>query len=234
VKIYDGLYDLYHQKGWDDPHVVFGIADHCPYEPDRIYYDIMRIRTFNIEQSEVDEKLMKYKETWNKRIGALAKKKLIKKQNKAYLNYLKFMDQLVKLSILKKTLDEIYNSPRDKKLDYISINVYEPFMVAKVDPLEGQPNWWEFTADGDIYSTFIRAHNDYNPNLPIYMGEHSLAYRQPKVCKPEPRPYGWTRERYLKTYLSELIKCILEGIPIKKFLYWGLRMIMNGIATNLD
>jgi 6-phospho-beta-galactosidase len=222
VKIYDGLYDLYNQKGWDDPNIGFGIADHCPYELDRLYYDLMRVRTFNIEQSEVDEKLMKYKETWNKRIGKLAQKKLTKNQYEAYLNYLKFMDQLFKPSSLKKTLNEIYNSPRDKKLDYISINVYEPFMVAKVDPLEGQPSWWEFAADSDIYGTFIRAHNDYNKDLSIYMGEHTLAYKQPKGGKAEPRPDGWTRERYLKTYLSELIKCIAEGIPVKEFLYWGL------------
>lgn len=222
VKIYDGLYDLYEEKEWDDPHVGFGIADHCPYELDRMYYDIMRVRTFNIEQSEVDQKLMKYKETWNKRIGLLGKKKLTKNQYERYLKYIEFLEQIVKPSFLKKTLNQIYNSPRKKKMDYISINVYEPFMVAKVDPLEGQPNWWEFTADGEIYGTFIRAHNDYNTGLPIYMGEHSLAYKQPKGGKPEPRPDGWTRERYLKTYLSELVNCIAEGIPIKEFLYWGL------------
>jgi 6-phospho-beta-galactosidase len=223
VKIYDGLYKLYNDNGWSDPHVGFGIADHCPYELDKIYYDLMRIRTYKIEKSEVDEKLALYKDTWNKRIEQLARKKLKKTQYEAYLNFNKLMEQMFKPSLLKKTLDAIYESPHEKKMDYISINVYEPFMVAKADvAADGQPKWWEFSADGEIYSTFIRAHNDYNSDLPIYMGEHSLAYRQPKGGKAEPRPDGWTRERYLKTYLLELITCINDGIPVKEFLYWGL------------
>ena len=76
--------------------------------------------------------------------------------------------------------------------------------------------------DKDIYSTFIRAYNDFNIDLPIYMGENSIAYRQPIGGKAEPRPDGWTRERYFKTYLPEMIKCMKEGIPIKGYLYWSL------------
>jgi beta-glucosidase/6-phospho-beta-glucosidase/beta-galactosidase len=37
-----------------------------------------------------------------------------------------------------------------------------------------------------------------------------------------PRPDGWTRERYLKTYLMEMVRCMKEGVPIKGYLYWTL------------
>lgn len=76
--------------------------------------------------------------------------------------------------------------------------------------------------DGEIYRTFILAKNDRNEGLPIYMGENSLANLQPIDGPAEPRPDGWTRERYLKTYLMEMVRCMKEGVPVGGYLYWTL------------
>ncbi len=54
------------------------------------------------------------------------------------------------------------------------------------------------------------------------MGENSSANLQPIGEAAEPRPDGWTRERYLKTYLMEMVRCMKEGVPIKGYLYWTL------------
>lgn len=37
-----------------------------------------------------------------------------------------------------------------------------------------------------------------------------------------PRPDGWNRERYFKTYFMEMIRCMKEGMPIRGYLYWSL------------
>jgi beta-glucosidase/6-phospho-beta-glucosidase/beta-galactosidase len=75
---------------------------------------------------------------------------------------------------------------------------------------------------GDIYRTMILAYNEGNLDLPMFMGENSIAYAQPVGEKACPRPDGWNRERYLKTYLMEVARCIAEGIPIRGYLYWSL------------
>jgi len=54
------------------------------------------------------------------------------------------------------------------------------------------------------------------------MGENGCANLQPIGEAPIPRKDGWTRERYLKTYLMEMIRCMKEGVPIKGYLYWSL------------
>jgi beta-glucosidase/6-phospho-beta-glucosidase/beta-galactosidase len=54
------------------------------------------------------------------------------------------------------------------------------------------------------------------------MGENSLGNLQPTGEAAQPRPDGWTRERYLKTYLMEMVRCMKEGVPIQGYLYWTL------------
>ena len=123
-----------------------------------------------------------------------------------------------------KTLDALYASPRAKKLDYLSLNVYEPFGGPRRDPRDtdrGIP-WDTYMMDGEVYRTFILAKNDFNADLPVYMGENSCANFQPIGEAAIPRPDGWTRERYLKTYLMEMIRCMKEGVPIRGYLYWTL------------
>ena len=76
--------------------------------------------------------------------------------------------------------------------------------------------------DGEVYRTYTLATNDGNTDLPVYMGENSCANLQHMGGKAKPRPDGWTRERFLKTYLMEMIRCMKEGVPIKGYLYWTL------------
>ena len=76
--------------------------------------------------------------------------------------------------------------------------------------------------DGEVYRTFIHAKNDDNGGLPLYMGENSIGHLQTRDGPAQPRPDGWTRERYLKTYLMEMVRCMKEGVPIQGYLYWTL------------
>jgi beta-glucosidase/6-phospho-beta-glucosidase/beta-galactosidase len=76
--------------------------------------------------------------------------------------------------------------------------------------------------DGEVYRTFILATNDGNDDLPVIMGENSCANLQDIDGPAQPRPDGWTRERYLKTYLMEMVRCMKEGVPIEGYLYWTL------------
>ena len=80
-----------------------------------------------------------------------------------------------------KTLDALYASPRAKKLDYLSLNVYEPFGGPRRDPgdTDRRIPWERYMMDGEVYRTFILATNDFNTDLPVYMGENSCANIQP-------------------------------------------------------
>ena len=226
IKAYDGLYDLFEKRGWGRPHVGYTLGSQAPYEIDRMMSDVFRLRTRGVPREGVESAMAGYKQAWLARIDDLAHSQL---SDAGYDRYTKKNDAFattlppVKLT---KTLDALYASPRDKKLDYLSLNVYDPLGGARSDPdrprVPGDINWDDFAMDGEVYRTYILATNDGNSDLPLYMGENSCANLEVIGGPAKPRPDGWTRERYLKTYLMEMIRSMKEGVPIKGYLYWSL------------
>jgi hypothetical protein len=157
------------------------------------------------------------------RIVPLAASKLTDEERATWEEKCVIADGGRKPSDYSRTLDAIYASSRARKLDNISCNIYEPFaMIRGSHRKSGLVDFWEFTVDTDIYGTFIRAYNDGNTDLPVYMGENGLISRQPIGSPAEPRPDGQTRETYLKSYFMEMIRCMKDGIPIRGYLFWSL------------
>ena len=223
IRIYDGLHDLFARKGWPTPRVGFGTASAIEYEHDRLFLDIARLRSSGVRRERTGEWLARQREAWDTRMDALARAKLTDEQYAAYRQQRQLAAAAIRPEMLTKTLEALYASDRDEKLDYLSVNVYEPLGPAKSegDPRK-RPKWWEFDVDTDVYHTFIHAYNDGNTGLPLYLGENSLALRQAPGAPAQPRADGWNRERYLKAYLMVAVRALAEGVPIHGYLYWSL------------
>jgi len=204
--------------------VGYTIASLCQYEFDKQLDDVLRLRTWGVPREDAAAKLAECRATWRARVDDLARSQLIDEEFDRYLASVGSTAENVPGAGLKKTLDAVYASPRERKLDYLSLNVYEPFGAARLgrERDDGQIPWDVYMMDGEIYRTFILAKHDFNTDLPIYMGENSCANFQAVGEPAIPRPDGWTRERYLKTYLMEMIRCMKEGVPIEGYLYWTL------------
>lgn len=223
VRTYDGIKHLYAENGWGQSLVGFGSATQAPYELEKVILDLVRVRSEGVARSGVSAYLAQGRARWTSRLGGLARRQLTDEQ------FLAFDDELVVVRAAvdplrwTKTLDALYASPNTEKLDYISANIYEPFRTGRsAGDAANAPRWWEFAIDGDIYRSLILAYNDGNRSLPIFMGENSIAYEQPADGAAVSRSDGWNRERYLKTYLMEIVRCIAEGVPIRGYLYWSL------------
>lgn len=223
VRVYDGLKNLYETNAWGQTQIGFGSATQAPYELDKLLLDLVRVRTERVERSEVRGYLARRRASWTGRLSDLASRQLTDAQFLAFDDELSVVRSAIHPAEWTKTLDALYTSARRDKIDYISANIYEPFRTGRAAGDESRaPRWWEFAVDGDIYRTLILAYNDGNRGLPIFMGENSIAYEQAIGASAVNRPDGWNRERYLKTYLMEIVRCIAEGVPIKGYLYWSL------------
>jgi beta-glucosidase/6-phospho-beta-glucosidase/beta-galactosidase len=223
VPIYDRLHDLYERHGWGELEVGFGVASLFAYELDKLMYDLVRLRQLGVQRGDADEDLARRKDAWMARLAPLARSKLTDRQFATWEGMVGAVGWDALASTFTKTLDALYASPRERKLDYVSCNIYEPFSPIKgADRPGGAIEWWEYAADTEIYGTYTRAYNDGNPDLPVYMGENGLMCRQPIGAKAEPRPDGWNRERYFKSYFMEMIKCMKEGVPIQGYLFWSI------------
>lgn len=224
VKAYDGLHDLFDRRGWGEPHVGFTIASLCPYEWDKQLDDLLRLRTWGVAREEAAKRIAICRAAWRARVDDLAASQLTDEQYERYLALTEMTAKALPPEGFTKTLDALYASTRPAKLDYLSLNVYEPFGGPKRDPAntDRRVPWEHYMMDGEVYRTFILATNDFNADLPVYMGENSSANQQEVGGPAQPRPDGWTRERYLKTYLMEMVRCMKEGVPIRGYLYWTL------------
>ena len=225
VRVYDGLYDLFERRGWGAPHIGYTLGSQAPYEIDRQMSDILRLRTRDVPRDAVPEAVAGYRDRWVSRVDDLARSQLSDAQFGRYQERVAAFAAALPPASLTRTLDAVYASSRAKKLDYLSLNVYHPLGFALDEPASGSAydiRWDEFVMDADVYRTFILATNDGNTDLPLYLGENSCANLQPVGEPARPRPDGWTRERFLKTYLMEMVRCMKEGVPIKGYLYWSL------------
>jgi beta-glucosidase/6-phospho-beta-glucosidase/beta-galactosidase len=226
VVIYDGLVDLFERRGWGTPHLGYTLGSQAPYELDRQMSDVFRLRTWGVPRERVAEAIRGCRDRWVARIDDLARSQLTEAQLDRYHARNELMASALPATGLTRTLDALYASPRARKLDYLSLNVYDPLGAARREPrrpgAKAELHWDECAVDPEIYRTYILATNDGNTDLPVYMGENSLANLQEIGGPAKPRPDGWTRERYLKTYLMEMIRCMKEGVPIEGYLYWSL------------
>ncbi|HEY7042524.1 MAG TPA: family 1 glycosylhydrolase [Nocardioidaceae bacterium] len=224
VKAYDGIHDLFARRAWGAPHVGYTLASLCAYEYDKQLDDLLRLRAWGVDRRDVGPRLRECRTRWRHRIDGLARSQLTDEQLERYERMVDRTAVELPPEGFNKTIDAVYSSPRARKLDYLSLNVYEPFGAPRRDPgeTERRVKWERYMMDGDVYRTFILAKNDFNDGLPIYMGENSCANLQAADGPATPRPDGWTRERYLKTYLMEMVRCMKEGVPVKGYLYWTL------------
>jgi len=224
IKAYDGIHDLFEARGWGTPHVGYTIASLCQYEFDKQMDDLLRLRSWGVARQDAVARIAECREAWRTRVDDLARSQLTDEEFERYLEAIEMTAANVRPEGFTKTLDALYASHREKKLDYLSLNVYEPFGAARLGQrrADGGVPWDVYTMDGEVYRTFILAKQDLNTDLPVYMGENSCANFQPVGEPAIPRPDGWTRERYLKTYLMEMIRCMKEGVPIEGYLYWTL------------
>ena len=102
VKAYDGIYDLYENRGWGSPDIFYNSASTATYESDKQIMDIMRLRTFGIERSDIQEKFTEFREAWYKRIDAVAGKVLTKEEFEGHETLKGMAKQLIKPNRLKK------------------------------------------------------------------------------------------------------------------------------------
>jgi hypothetical protein len=177
-----------------------------------------------VPREQAAAKIAECRAAWRARVDDLARSQLTDEQFDRYLATVESSAETLPAAGFTKTLDAVYASPRASKLDYLSLNVYEPFGGPRRDPddTDHRIKWERYMLDGEVYRTFIHATNEGNDDLPVIMGENSCANLQDIDGPAQPRPDGWTRERYLKTYLMEMVRCMKEGVPIQGYLYWTL------------
>jgi beta-glucosidase len=235
IRLYNSIHDLYEQNNWRTPHVGFNTVANSLYEYDKGLYDLCRARECNVLPHQLVDYFNESRRDFYQYYDRIADRRLgIDTPERQFFEGRK-QDSYHSYNPLKmrRALESLYTAKRPQNMDYVGINIYEPFLAsldyqpkpgAKITVAEpfGRPPWWEWVNERQTYEDHIEIYGRDTHSLPIYILEASIGHKQEKFGLPEPRHDGLTRIQYLKETLGEVIRGIQKGFPIQGYIYWTL------------
>ncbi|MGC9325521.1 MAG: family 1 glycosylhydrolase, partial [Desulfomonilia bacterium] len=233
VLLYDRIHDLYEQQGWPRPIVTFNTFSTAIYEFDRAFFDLVRAPSSGVDRRSLKDYLAMHRRNWNQKFDELSLSRWgrFSYSRRHFKNYRFVCSLLFDPLNMKRTIEALYASSRKEKLDAIALDIYDPFVIGAPyfrvprpgthDPIF-RPQWWDWHHDPEHFSTVLRAHNDSNFGLPLYILETTLAHRQKYRGSAIPRRDSQGRGEFLRWSIQEVLKAIHENIPVMAYCYWSL------------
>ncbi len=235
IRLYNAIHDLYAAQGWRRPQVGFNTVANSLYEFDKALVDLCRARERGVAREALGEYFaarravfyQTYDAIADRRFGAGSPERRYFETRKAESH-----DGYHPLR-MTRALDALYAADRSATMDYVAINIYEPFLsstaytppagrpITVAEPA-GRPPWWEWVNERQTYGDHIALYGREADGLPLYILEASIGHRQEKFGPPEPRPDGLTRIQYLKETLGEVLVGLQRGFPLRGYIYWTL------------
>lgn len=235
IKLYDYIHDLYDKEGWSKPLCGFNLPSNCYYEHDKGQVDLCLARRLKIKKENLEYYFDKNRLDFYNNFAQIADRRFGTDTDKrSYFEESK-NSSMKNFNLLgfKKAIEALYASDRDEKLDYIAVDIYDLMLPAQEydkgpeferTPYEPahRPGWWDWCLEKNAVEDYLELYGRCNLGLPMYMIENSVGHLQEKYKSPIPRRDGLTRPQYLRETLSEAIRAIQKGYPIKGYLYWSL------------
>jgi beta-glucosidase len=235
VKLYDLIHDLYEREGWRTPHVGFNTVANSLYEFDKGLYDLCRAREHGVAREDLENYFREQREDFYSYYDHIADRRLGKDSGQREFFEQRKLESATTYSPLNmhRAIEALYAAKRERNMDYVAINIYEPFLSSTQFALPegqtptiaepaGRPAWWEWVNERKTYEDHIEVYGRDTLGLPLYILEASIGHEQEKFGTPKPRPDGLTRIQYLKETLGEVIRGIQKGFPIQGYIYWTL------------
>jgi len=235
VRAYNAIHDVYEEMGWNRPQVSFNNYCMCFYPLDKANFDLVRAPSRGIPRSGLEVHIKARKEDWDRRFRGLAEERWGRYSFQTL--YYRFINAVYgRLSDplgSKRAIDAIYASPRTELVDYLGLDIYDPFTAAYApklptprrikdrEPLLHTP-LWENHYDAREFGGVIRGYAEDAGALPIYILENGMCHRQAKGGTAVPRSDGLTRDTFLENMLGEIAACIEDGVPVQAYSFWSL------------
>lgn len=231
-RAYDAVHEVYKNNGWEEPMVSYNTIHLSLYHTDKVMTDLLNARVNGVPRKEIGSYLKQGKALWDEEI---AKSPEIVKPNPLLVRLEKLIDGVTEKVIgpdtFPKGIQALYSSPNEKKLDYLGVDFYDPFLRNMIalpsskDISEKRFNFnselWEQILNPRAFYHFLKAETFNCETLPIYILESGMCYRVHENTF-EPRYDGATIDNFLQCYIFEVMKAMKDGLPIKSYFYWTM------------
>ncbi len=231
-RAYDILHGVYRDHGWDEPQVSCNTTQQSIYYLEKVMVDLLNARINGIEKGELSEYLKEGKKKWDEEISkceharkapvlTVFMEKVLEKGTEFFFD----------LSDFENGIKAVYSSPEPKKLDFLSVDFYDPFFRNAVrlpsieDIKERRANLhaehWQWVLNPKALYHFLKAECINSKDLPIMILENGMAYKV-RDGKVSAREDGATRDKFLQSFIFEAMRALKDGVPLKGYFYWTL------------
>jgi beta-glucosidase/6-phospho-beta-glucosidase/beta-galactosidase len=224
VRAYDAIHDTYASEGWAPPLVSTNTISFTAVAFDALLVDSLLARERGVGRADLRDYLRSAAARARRRVAAVRRRDLLASAIDTVA------DRAARLAVPgrgARMFDELYRSDRPRKLDYLSLDCYDPVIGHFAGPARhgfgryrgqrGIAELWEQRHDADAFAVFLRQAHLQAPDRPILVAENGM-------CTPGagPRPDGVRRDALLRAMCAEVVRARDEGIAVAGYLHWTL------------
>lgn len=218
VRAYDAVHDVHEREGWERPLVSTNAISWTAVDLDAAVVDLLLARERGVTRDELGRHLTRCRSRARRRVAAVPRRGPVAALVDAAVHA---ATRLVALEPGGPAADALYRSPRPRKLDYLSLDYYDPvignFFRPRLGPTPFGAELWEQEVAPDGLAVFLRQAHLQAPDRPILVAENGLA-----TPDDGSRPDGVRRDDFLRAMVGEVLRARDEGLPIAGYLHWTL------------
>ncbi|MDD5748714.1 MAG: family 1 glycosylhydrolase [Actinomycetota bacterium] len=229
-RAYDTVHSVYQENGWEEPLVSYNTINVANYYADKFLTDMLNARENGIEMKDLDTYLRDGKQAWDEEIQKCPEvwksPRMVRVGERALDRALQ---KIVTSERLSKGVEEIYKSKIKRKLDYLGVDFYDPFLRNMYrlptfsDIRENRFNLnaehWEWVLNPRALYHFLKAETINHEGLPVILLENGMAYKV-RGGRVEQRYDHATRGAFLQCFVFEAMRALADGVPLRGYFYW--------------
>ncbi|HVL82221.1 MAG TPA: family 1 glycosylhydrolase [Actinomycetota bacterium] len=224
VLAYDAIHEVHGSNGWPEPLVTTNSYSMTLADLDASVVDLLEARERGVDRADLTTYLRRCRARARRRLAALPRRDALASLVDAALHRVAALGALRPEGAAAAAL---YSSPRPRKLDWISIDVYDPVAGHQFRPaaagaraLRARPGvaeLWEQVSTPAAMAVCLRQAHLQAPGRPIVVAENG-------TCTPgmRSRPDGLRRDAYIRDMTREVLRARDEGVPVAGYLHWTL------------
>ena len=245
VRAYNAIHDIYESRGWPKPRVTMNTFCSDVYWSEHLLLDLLCLRENRIPLTSLPE----YFASRSDAMGAsLRSAELLLRGDPitwagraihGITNF--FAGRAATASGFEFFLSAAARSKRERALDYLGLDYYDPFLSHMFRPpsfsdlefpsgsLHGHlmnglsSKWWDWHILAGGLHAFCSHYSRAFPGKGILIAENGMALR----CKSDNRLCGARRDRvtrseFLTAHFGEVRRMLDEGLPVLGYLHWSL------------
>ena len=236
ILAYDGIHEIYREKGWESPMVSTNPCSNRMYQIDKFFIDLLLARENGIAMEDLEPHLAECAEHWDRTLDEIQPPPDAVRLGRHKVRFEEYFYRQTRkrmpLRAFGRLVKDIYDSPEPCKLDYLSFDFYDIFprhqlllpewdrmIVNGTFNVVADPWNWVLYPQG-LYH-YMRALQYKTLDKPMLIAENGMGYKE-KNGRCYPRKDGATRDLFIKAHIYEMIRAMREGVPCIGYLHWSL------------